>query len=769
MNVSRVFQLYWFFFGLVLLLVDSAFAVDDSQWENVVQPFLQEHCGACHQDPAESSLNLAELGNDFSKIAKARQWETVVEALQFGDMPPEGSGQPDRLALAEIIQWIELKLHGSPVAEARRNKLLLPEYGNYVNHDLLFSGRLQSLAFSPSRLWRFSPQLFKGKGIRDAKSPFSFVTGEGNIRDYAAISAVDQSTIQMILINTHHLLDQRKQEGEFKRFQSGKLPEFAEIRNFLFQEFRMAIGRPPTESELQKYLGFFEKNVQTGNALEALTTTITAMYLCAESVYRMEIGLGEIDEHGRRHLSPEEIAYSVAYALTDWSPERNEVIREALRRKQLNDAKEVALVVSEILDQGMSPHKTPRITRFFEEYFGYNKADKVFKDMARVHESNIRQWNTQRLMYEAEQFIQYWINRDQDVIQELLTSNRFYVAHPGDNEIADQIYREVLRPDYVEIKLSELLAGYQEAKRDPQGEQEQEETQRIKRQAEERVKLVADALEDQIAPFPGWPYTRINGKPIRGQSDLLYIGVYNLPPTGRVERQVWSWEKEQPFELPKNQRAGLLTHPAWLAAHSLNDGNDPVRRGHWVQEKLLAGIVPDVPPDVDANVPNDPHKTLRERMDLLREEKCWRCHRKMNPLGEPFEVFDDWGRYRKQVYFDENNQIVHRRGQQFEQWLAKGKLRPRAINAKGEIVGTGEVTVDGNVRDAIEMMNRIGRSKRARQTFIRYLFRYFMGRNEMLSDSRTLVAAEKAYLENGGSFKALVVSLLSSDSFLYRR
>ena len=67
------------------------------------------------------------------------------------------------------------------------------------------------------------------------------------------------------------------------------------------------------------------------------------------------------------------------------------------------------------------------------------------------------------------------------------------------------------------------------------------------------------------------------------------------------------------------------------------------------------------------------------------------------------------------------------------------------------------------------MMQRLGRSDRVRQSFIRHLFRYFMGRNEMLSDSKTLIAAEKAYLDNGGSFKALVVSLLSSDSFLYRR
>ena len=29
-------------------------------------------------------------------------------------------------------------------------------------------------------------------------------------------------------------------------------------------------------------------------------------------------------------------------------------------------------------------------------------------------------------------------------------------------------------------------------------------------------------------------------------------------------------------------------------------------------------------------------------MEPLRSERCWKCHRKMNPLGETFEVFDDW-------------------------------------------------------------------------------------------------------------------------------
>jgi len=44
-----------------------------------------------------------------------------------------------------------------------------------------------------------------------------------------------------------------------------------------------------------------------------------------------------------------------------------------------------------------------------------------------------------------------------------------------------------------------------------------------------------------------------------------------------------------------------------------------------------------------------------------------------------------------------------------------------------------------------------------------------MGRNEMLSDSQTLIDADNAYVESDGSFNAVIVSLLTSDSFMYRK
>ncbi|MCX6982435.1 MAG: DUF1585 domain-containing protein [Verrucomicrobia bacterium] len=66
------------------------------------------------------------------------------------------------------------------------------------------------------------------------------------------------------------------------------------------------------------------------------------------------------------------------------------------------------------------------------------------------------------------------------------------------------------------------------------------------------------------------------------------------------------------------------------------------------------------------------------------------------------------------------------------------------------------------------MLRRLAESDRVRQVFIRHVFRYFLGRNETPGDAVSLQEAEKAYLESGGSFKALLVSLLSSESFLFR-
>ena len=210
---------------------------------------------------------------------------------------------------------------------------------------------------------------------------------------------------------------------------------------------------------------------------------------------------------------------------------------------------------------------------------------------------------------------------------------------------------------------------------------------------------------------------------------------YNLPP---------DWKPSpKPYEFPKDQRMGILTHPAWLVAHSGNFDNDPIMRGHWIRYKLLGGSVPDIPITVDAKLPEDENMTLRERLRVTQAEECYKCHSKMNPLGLPFEQFDHFGRFR---------------------FLELDK----PVDVTSKIVNSGVPEIDGEIRSPFELIERLANSTHCEQVFVRYVFRFFMGRNETLGDAKSLQDAHKAYADNDGSMNALVLSLLSSDSFMYR-
>jgi len=227
------------------------------------------------------------------------------------------------------------------------------------------------------------------------------------------------------------------------------------------------------------------------------------------------------------------------------------------------------------------------------------------------------------------------------------------------------------------------------------------------------------------------------------------------------------WPANQPVELPKDTRIGVLMQPSWLAGWSTNFDNDPVRRGRWVREKLLGGTVPDLPIGVVAAVPEDPHRTFRDRLTVTRDAKCWKCHQRMDELGLPFEEFDHYGRFRK----TETVRDVEATAKNVDPKSGKSRgtiTKEVPLNTAGTILDSGDPKLDGPVTDARQMIRKIADSDLARQVFIRHVFRFYMGRNEYLIDAKTLQEADKAYVASNGSFQAILVSILTSDSFLYR-
>jgi hypothetical protein len=417
----------------------------------------------------------------------------------------------------------------------------------------------------------------------------------------------------------------------------------------------------------------------------------------------------------------------------------------------------------------------PGVMRFFHEFFGYHRAGEVFKDGRRVNEHGL--WhNPSQLIREADDLIKVILREDKNVFERMLTTNEALVFHNGNNQALIEQHKSKIAGlklwDQARVD-KEIARHVANAHKHPKftGNPPRQKARLATLERERKTMLAQKKAELAHLLKMGEPVRPIQGREAR------YLGFYNL------STRDWSWPAVQPFKLPADQRAGILTHPAWMVAHSLNDETDPIHRGIWVYEKLLAGVIADVPPDVDAKVPEDRHKTLRQRLSLLRDKACWKCHHKINPLGEAFESYDDFGRFRTRHYFDENKEIDTRVAKHVpdengvdqvrrfhpDKLVAEGKYTTRPVNATGSFDGLGVPELSGNFNGAVEMINKIAKTDRARQSIIRHLFRYLLGRNEMLSDSQTLIDADRAYLKSGGSFKAVVVSLLSSDSFLYRK
>jgi len=775
-------------------------------FEATSKRFLKNFCIDCH-GPAKpkGELRLDTVGYDMSNEETARTWSRIFAQIQFREMPPSDSTQPKASVKSEFLKQIDTELKRFGRGFGLDEKLLLPQFGNYVDHKSLFDGSVPDMPYTPARLWRQRPIIYdaiwgnaygrapwysvkiggtgnhlitrgphKGKLMatryfadqKYANPFFEFVHHASGFTDYASIVA-DQSSLEALLVNAEtmaqiltvgqkvRIVTQVKNKGSRTgnneaMFVGGVTTTANEYRGrvpLIFRKivqtegavsredfdkaldvvYALFLRRPPAKEEYERYWNnVFRKNAKLGNKM-ALQAVLIYVTLTPEFVYRMELGLGESDEHGRRFLSPHELTYAIHYAFHNkpafgveeietvdvytknseapikrtmstlrptWAAGHSSLVME-MKHGKLKTRADVERVVRNILDARQNGWLTthnrtylstpnPRILQFFREFFGYYKAHEVFKDVDKFTKRDgfkqFVQGSASKLSYDTDSLIRHILQEDKNVLYELLTTNKVVVAYWNGKNDAQQIQRARGKENYRQThhvqsyNLDPFEQGYDKAK----------------------------------------------------SSDRL------IRQNGKV------------FRAPKDQRCGILTQPSWLIAHSGNFDNDPVRRGKWIREKLLAGVVMDVPINVDAQIPDDEHKTLRERFRVVHEAECWSCHKNMNPLGMPFEGFNHVGR-----------------------WRATEQGKP--VETTGAITHTGDAALDQDVANVREMMERLAKSDLVRQSFIRHVFRYWMGRNELLSDSRTLIAMDEAYVASEGSFKELLVSLLTSDSFLFRK
>jgi len=586
---------------------------------------------------------------------------------------------------------------------------------------------------------------------------------------------------------------QWEREFDRARVEAGP-PEDALIATLVEQLFDKIFERSPTLPELDKYVSLAKSYVSNMERERVIGKLIQTLLLRSDFVYRSEFGQGEADQYGRRMMSPRDASYAIAYALTDSGPDAE--LAKAAREGRLNTREDYEREVRRLLkkrdqyyviDEAVHSHKDIanftnmpiRELRFFREFFGYPKLLTIFKDNKRFGANYDKA--KQRLVTETDRLVEHVLETDRDVFGQLLTTDRFYVFHSGDNEAMEasaerirRIYNYFKGKDWKNFTAEELAEH-----KDFIAEVKMRGID-VKRFKKDRRYNPLRAFQTQMESFTlrldkgqtaAAPYNSFPAHGMANASSRLG-GRLQSPEVAKfynIDLANWDYPTTQPAKM--RHRKGMLTHPAWLIAHAQNTETDPIHRGKWVREKLLAGTIPDVPITVDAVIPEDPHKTLRQRLDAkTKQEYCWKCHKKMNPLGLPFEMYDDFGRYRTEERLEYPENLIKKvkdKGQPHEDLRDIYKTLP--VDPRGRLDGTGDDTLDGDVTDALDLIDRLAKSRRVRQSIIRHAFRYFMGRNETLSDSKTLIDADRAYVQSGGSFDAVIVSLLTSDSFIYRK
>lgn len=518
--------------------------------------------------------------------------------------------------------------------------------------------------------------------------------------------------------------------------------------NYLFEALTF---RVPTPSESDAYLTIVKQSIDKLGKEDGAVLGLSAIFLDRDALFRPELAEdGESDEYGRVMLQDWELGLAVNHALRYIKPD--EELRNAIINGRMRTRDDVRREVQRMLADDTI--RKPRILRFFRDYFDYDLGGYICKDskaLADTGASN-RGQSHYRAMFDAtastDRLVELILREDRDVFKQLLTTDKVVATN------ADRIYfgirrtkeeareaaaeakaaaaeatkNEAAELEAAEVELAELE---KELEKEPNSKEIKREIAKSKKKVTAATRKLNSAKKQRSNANHNVDEAKLSGSKIFARVSRRSFGNGSMKPD-RILATV-----------PEGQRLGILTHPSWLVSHSDAMDNHAILRGRWVRERLLGGGIPDVPITVDAMLPDEPHNTLRQRMRVTRENYCWNCHQKMDPLGLPFEMYNHAGLFRTTEL-------------------------DKPVDTSGEIIDSGDPDLDGEVSDAIEMIRKLAGSERAEQVFVRHAFRFWMGRNETLHDAPVLQDAHRAYKESGGSMNALITSLLTSDAFLYR-
>ncbi len=193
------------------------------------------------------------------------------------------------------------------------------------------------------------------------------------------------------------------------------------------------------------------------------------------------------------------------------------------------------------------------------------------------------------------------------------------------------------------------------------------------------------------------------------------------------------------YDLADNPaRGGLLTHGSVLTIGG--DEASMVARGLFVLHDLLYSRVGNPPACVDTTpIPAEPGMSTRDLAEVrLADASCAGCHQKFEPLAFGLEKFDGVGAYQE---VDEHGNELREDGE----ILFPGAREPVSYE-------TSE-----------KLMELLADSDRVRMAITRKLTQFALGRPLTAEDLPHLKQIHQAAIDDGGTYRALMTAIVTSD------
>jgi hypothetical protein len=228
-----------------------------------------------------------------------------------------------------------------------------------------------------------------------------------------------------------------------------------------------------------------------------------------------------------------------------------------------------------------------------------------------------------------------------------------------------------------------------------------------------------------------------------GKLTTLLTAKYGFTDTGlaKIYGATAAGTGLQKTDLNPDQRAGILTQGAFLAAHAKADESFPIARGRTVADRLLCKDLPLPPDDIPDPKEPGPNLSTRERFEEHGRNPCAAaCHNIIDPLGFAFENFDATGAWRT---------------------MDGGK----AVNA------AGAVEVDGRMQsfnNAVALAGILSTSTDVADCMAKQFLRFALRRKEVQGDETHIKAAAEALRANNSDLRELLVALTKSKAFTHR-